>query len=106
MGKLSSTLFHMFNGYSYFNVQEKYNSLKTLFTKCLLVDLNELPKGKLAFLSEVENYCIKEKIEYEFIEKSFPGTIRMNNVVYDVGVVGDATGVAGICYSLVFYKVK
>ncbi|MGL5353791.1 MAG: DUF4318 domain-containing protein [Clostridium sp.] len=106
MNKLSSTLFHIVHGYSYFKVQEKYSSLKTLMTLCLLVDLNELPKGKLEFLSAVENYCIKEKIEYEFIEKEFPGTIKMNNVIYDVGVVGDATGHGGICYSLIFYKVK
>lgn len=106
MNKFSSTIFHLYNGYSYCNIQEKYMAIKTLAIKCLLVDLNELPKDKLAFLAEVENYCIKEKIEYEFIEKEFPGTIKMDNVIYDVGVVGEATGHGGICYSLIFFRAK
>ena len=106
MSKLSSTIFHLYHGYSYCNIREKYKSIKTLLTSSLVVDLNELPKDKLAFLAEVENYCIKEKIEYEFIEREFPGTIKMNNVVYDVGVIGQAPGAGGICYSLIFLKSK
>ena len=106
MNKLSSTLFHLYHSYSYCNIQEKYKTIKTLSITSLLVDLNELPKNKLSFLEEVENYCIKEKIEYEFIEKEFPGTIKMNDVIYDVGVIGQATGHGGICYSLIFYKAK
>lgn len=106
MSKLTETLFFLWHQYSYFKVQEEHMQLKTLTKKSILVDLNELPKNTEAFLEEVNTYCKKQKEEYEIVNPAFPGTVRIEDELYDVGVVGKATGVGGICYSLIFIKKK
>ncbi|WGU97229.1 DUF4318 domain-containing protein [Paenibacillus dendritiformis] len=59
---------------------------KKLLKKGFTVELDQLPKNKQAFLDEIERYCIKEKVTYEFIERDRPAIISIDNVVYQCQV--------------------
>lgn len=59
---------------------------KKLLKKGFSVELDQLPKNKQQFLDEIERYCIKEKVTYEFIERDRPAIISIDNVVYQCQV--------------------
>lgn len=55
---------------------------KKLLKKGFTIGLDQLPKNKQEFLDEIERYCIREKLTYEFIERDRPAIISIDNVVY------------------------
>ena len=59
---------------------------KKLLKKGFSVELDQLPKNKQQFLDEIERYCIKEKVAYEFIERDRPAIISIDDVVYQCQV--------------------
>lgn len=54
----------------------------------LIVDLDECPQGAEAFCIEIERYCIKNHITYQFIERKKPAVILLDGVKHrvDLGV--------------------
>lgn len=50
----------------------------------LIVDLEDCLKGTEAFCIEIERYCIKNHIDYRFIERDKPAIIVMNGVKHRV----------------------
>ena len=54
----------------------------------LIVDLDECPQGAEAFCIEIERYCIKDHITYQFIERKKPAVILLDGVKHrvDLGV--------------------
>lgn len=54
----------------------------------LIVDLDECPQGAEAFCIEIERYCIKNHIIYQFIERKKPAVILLDGVKHrvDLGV--------------------
>ncbi|MCY9517299.1 DUF4318 domain-containing protein [Paenibacillus apiarius] len=58
------------------------NLWKKILKKGFTVGLDQLPKNKQEFLDEIERYCMKEKVAYEFVEYDRPAVISIDNVVY------------------------
>ncbi|MCM3341781.1 DUF4318 domain-containing protein [Paenibacillus sp. MER TA 81-3] len=58
------------------------NLWKKLLKKGFTVELDQLPKNKQEFLDEIERYCMKEKVTYEFVKYDRPAVISIDNVVY------------------------
>ena len=56
----------------------------TVMPTSLIVDLDDCPKGTEAFCIEIERYCIKNHIDYQFIERDKPAIILMNGVKHRV----------------------
>lgn len=50
----------------------------------LIVDLDDCPKGTEAFCIEIERYCIKNHIDYQFIERDKPAIVLMNGIKHRV----------------------
>lgn len=56
----------------------------TVMPASLIVDLDECPAGTEAFCIEIERYCIKNHIDYQFIERGKPAILWMNGVKHRV----------------------
>ena len=56
----------------------------TVMPTSLIVDLDDCPKGTEAFCIEIERYCIKNHIDYQFVERDKPAIILMNGVKHRV----------------------
>lgn len=53
-----------------------------LMKKGFDVQLGERPIGTEAFIDEIEKYCVKEKLKFEFIEKNKPVIIVIDDITY------------------------
>ena len=50
----------------------------------LVVDLEECPKGEEAFCREIEDYCRKNRMSLEFVNRGKPADVMMNGEAYHV----------------------
>ncbi|MRM88897.1 DUF4318 domain-containing protein [Faecalicatena contorta] len=57
---------------------------RTVKGRYLVVDLDECPKGAEAFCREIEDYCRKNKIKLEFLQREKPAVILMDGEKYEV----------------------
>ncbi|MGM9987378.1 MAG: DUF4318 domain-containing protein [Bacillaceae bacterium] len=55
---------------------------KKLMRKGFSIELEGQARDKQSFLDAIENYCIKEGLSYEFIERDRPAIISIDGVVY------------------------
>lgn len=53
-------------------------------SKVLIVDLDEKPSNKQEFFHLLEDYCIKNRISLEYIERNIPAIVKMNGVLHQV----------------------
>lgn len=68
---------------------EKYHKYNTL-----LIDLKEKPRTKEEFFKVLEDYCIRNSISLEYVEKDLPAITRMNGVLskIEIGYYFDVSG--------------
>ncbi|WP_239333317.1 MULTISPECIES: DUF4318 domain-containing protein [unclassified Paenibacillus] len=60
--------------------------VKKLLKKGFTVELEKVPANKQEFLDEIERYCKKEQVTYEFVEYTMPAVVSLDNVVYTCDV--------------------
>lgn len=52
--------------------------------RTLVIDLNEKPGTKEEFFSVLENYCIKNRLSLEYIERDIPAVVNLDGVLHEV----------------------
>jgi len=65
--------------------------LKSIWDKAMKkgfsVELDQAPKNKQEFLDEIERYCKREHVTYEFIDYNRPAVIKIDQTIYTCQVL-------------------
>jgi hypothetical protein len=87
------------------NIAKELNSGLGYYKRTLVEDLQSRPQTEDMFMTEIENYCIKNHLSLEIIEYGIPAKIKMNNTLYTVQLGQYYSLIGTLVYTLEFQNI-